>query len=401
MSANHRNYIVFEDLHRDHLLPFVFTKPVAEIRIGILTIREKWEKWSGQSFSHLTQEYLQEKFPLVSGEENIVINGSVTPNASLVSEIQELNCNEALVRENLLVAACLDRFSLENFGRQIPEGCTVKQVRADFRHISKLWHIFKFNGEELQSDFSLITAGRTSQPISTTNQLINPENIFAEEGARVECSIINASTGPVYIGRNSEIMEGAIVRGSLALCEGAKIKMGARIYGPTTIGPYSKAGGEVTNTVFMSYTNKVHDGYMGNSVIGDWCNIGAGSNTSNLKNNYTLVRLWNYATGREEETGLQFCGLFMGDYSRCGINTMFNTGTIVGVSSNIYGSGYPGSFIPSFSWGGAAGFETYRVGKAIDTIGNGLSRRQLEFTETDKKIINRVFSLTGRYRKSI
>jgi UDP-N-acetylglucosamine diphosphorylase/glucosamine-1-phosphate N-acetyltransferase len=400
MSGTQRNFILFDDLQRDHLLPFTFIRPVAEIRVGILTIREKWEKWTGNHFSYLTQDYLKEKYPLVTGDENVIINGSVTPNASLVTEILNLGIGEVLMKDNLLVAGCIDRSSLETFALQAPEGCTAKPVASDFRRISRIWQIFGLNGEELCSDFSLITSGRESLPANSTNNLIIPENIFIEEGAKLQCATINAATGPVYIGRSAEIMEGALIRGPLALCEGGTIKMGARIYGPTTIGPYSKAGGEVTNSVFMGFSKKVHDGYMGNSVIGEWCNIGAGSNTSNLKNNYTLVKVWNYALGRDEDTGLQFCGLFMGDYSRCGINTMFNTGTIVGVSSNIYGSGYPGSFIPSFSWGGAAGLETYRLGKALETLQTVLSLRELEITENDKQIIQRVFALTGRYRKS-
>jgi UDP-N-acetylglucosamine diphosphorylase/glucosamine-1-phosphate N-acetyltransferase len=401
MSENQRNYILFDDIHRDHLLPFAFIRPVAEIRIGILTIREKWEKWLGCPFSYYTQDYLQEKYPLISGDENLLINSSVTPNSGLIQEIFNLNPGEVLVRENLMIAGCLDRPALESFSGNVPEGLTVKQADSDFNHIARLWHIFRLNGDELKSDFTLLTSDRSTQPLSSTNSLINPGDIFAEGDARLEYVTVNAAAGPVYIGRNTEIMEGSIIRGPFALCEGAVLKMGTRIYGPTTVGPYSKIGGEVTNSVIMGFSNKVHEGYMGNSVIGEWCNIGAGSNTSNLKNNYNLVKLWDYAHGKEIDTGLQFCGLFMGDYSRCGINTMFNTGTVVGVSANIYGSGYPGSFIPSFSWGGAAGFETYRLGKALETIQTGLTLRQLEITEMDRKIINKVFALTGRYRKSV
>jgi UDP-N-acetylglucosamine diphosphorylase/glucosamine-1-phosphate N-acetyltransferase len=401
MNGNPRNFVLFDDIHRDHLLPFAFIRPVSEIRIGILTIKEKWERFTGQPFSHFTQDYLQEKYPLLIGDENIVVNSSVTPNPSLVEEIQHLACGEVLMKENVLVAGCIDRQSLGNFARRVPEGCTIRQVNADIQRISRLWHIFLFNGTELRSDYDMVTSGRTSQPISSTNNLINPGGIFMEEGARMECATVNASTGPVYIGKNAEVMEGALIRGPFALCEGGRVKMGAKIYGPTTVGPYSKVGGEVTNAVFLGFSNKVHDGYLGNSVIGEWCNIGAGSNISNLKNNFTLVKVFSYATGREEETGLQFCGLFMGDYSRCGINTMFNTGTVVGVSSNVYGSGFPGSFIPSFSWGGAAGFETYRLAKALETIQTVVSLRNLEITEIEKKIITQTFSLTDRYRKSV
>jgi UDP-N-acetylglucosamine diphosphorylase/glucosamine-1-phosphate N-acetyltransferase len=401
MFPTERSYILFDDPCRDHLLPFTFIRPVSEIRIGILTIREKWEKWTGLSFSHFTQDYLQEKYPLVTGEENILVNGSVTPNEELIGEIMNLRCGETLVKHDLLVAGCFDRAALEAFVHQVPEGYRVIPVQSDLRQISRLWHIFRFNGEELVSDFECMTHERASQAISKTNNLIGDGPVFIEGGVTMEQVTLNSTNGPIYIGRDASVMEGSLIRGPFALCEGALVKMGTRIYGPTTVGPYSKIGGEVTNSVIMGFSNKVHDGYLGNSVIGEWCNIGAGSNTSNLKNNYNLVRLWDYAIGREIDTGLQFCGLFMGDYSRCGINTMFNTGTVVGVSANIYGSGYPGNFIPSFSWGGAAGFETYRLGKALETIETGLTLRQLEINETDRKIINRVFALTGRYRKSV
>jgi UDP-N-acetylglucosamine diphosphorylase/glucosamine-1-phosphate N-acetyltransferase len=401
MPGHFTNIILFDDSNREHLLPLVFTRPVSEIRLGILTIREKWEHFFSVKCSHYTQDYLQEKFPIHIEEENLLINGAITPNHSLVSEMRSLKRNEALVKDSVLLAVCLDRLTMAAFDRKLPDGCKPIQVQSHFLKISRLWQIFQSIGDELRSDFLLLTQGRKTMPLPATNRVIGEEQIFLEEGARVEFATLNATTGPIYIGKNAEIMEGAMIRGALALCEGARIKMGARVYGPTTIGPYSRAGGEVTNTVFLSHTNKVHDGYMGNSVVGDWCNIGAGSNTSNLKNNYALVKVWNYALGKEEETGLQFCGLFMGDYSRCGINTMFNTGTVVGVSSNIYGSGFPGSFIPSFSWGGASGFEAYRVGKAIETIESGLQRKQLMLSEADKEIINRVYNLTGRYRKGI
>lgn len=401
MLNNQRGFILFDDNHRDHLLPFTFIRPVAEIRVGILTIREKWEKWIGQTFSHFTQDYLQEKYPLQKYQENVIINGSITPNEHLVNEILALNCGEVLIRGTQFVAGCLDHNAMDVFRREIPQGYRQIQTKSDFNCLEKLWHIFRLNGDEMVLDFRLITSGRTSQPVSQTNNLIHPELIFVEEGAKLDYVTINASNGPVYIGKNTEIMEGANIRGPFALCEGAVVKMGARIYGHNTIGPYSKVGGEITNSVIMAYSNKVHDGYIGNSVIGEWCNIGAGTNTSNLKNNYTLVKLWSYVTGKPEDTGLQFCGLLMGDYSRCGINTMFNTGTIVGISTNIFGSGFPGNFIPSFSWGGAAGFETYRLAEALETIQTGLSFRQLELSEIDKKIINRVYTLTGRYSKSV
>jgi UDP-N-acetylglucosamine diphosphorylase/glucosamine-1-phosphate N-acetyltransferase len=401
MSDSNRNYILFDDLSRDRLLPFTFIRPVAEIRLGILTIREKWERWLHSAISSLTKDYLQEKYPLVEGELNVLINGAITPNADLVGEIDALKPGEALAKDSFLIAVCLDKSELSDFDYTVPAGFAQKQTSSAFLRITRPWNLFYYNGQELVSDFELVTAGKVSAPISSTNRLLRPDRIFAEEGAKLEFATLNASTGPIYLGRNTEIMEGALIRGPFALCEGAIVKMGAKIYGPTTLGPFSKVGGEVTNSILFAYSNKVHEGYLGNSALGEWCNIGADSNTSNLKNNYTRVKLWDYVTGRAEDTGLQFCGLMMGDYSKCGINTMFNTGTVVGISSNIYGAGFPGNFIPSFSWGGAAGFETYRVDKSFETIEKAMMSRNLTLSETDRRIIASVFKVTDRYRKSI
>jgi UDP-N-acetylglucosamine diphosphorylase/glucosamine-1-phosphate N-acetyltransferase len=242
--------------------------------------------------------------------------------------------------------------------------------------------------------------GRKSQPIPPGNHVISPENIFIEEGAKLAYCTLNASTGPIYIGKNAEIMEGSLIRGGFALCEGAQVKLGAKIYGPTTVGPYCRVGGEINNSVLFGYTNKAHDGFLGNSVLGEWCNIGADSNNSNLKNNYEPVRLWSYETENFAETGLQFCGLMMGDHSKCGINTMFNTGTVVGVSATIFGSGFPRNFIPSFSWGGAGGFTTYVTQKAFETAKIVMSRRNVAFTEEDAAILEHVFEMTKKWRKT-
>ncbi len=401
MTENNRNYILFDDLSRDRLLPFTFIRPAAEIRLGILTIREKWEMWLHSPFSSLTKDYLQEKYPLIRSDRNILINGAITPNTDLVAEIESLNPGEALVKDSFLIAAFLNEAELAEFDNVLPGDSVQKQSTSSFLRITRPWQLFYHNGQELISDYELVTAGRISMPISSTNNLIRPDRIFAEEGAKLEYATLNASTGPIYIGRNTEIMEGALIRGPFALCEGAIVKMGAKVYGPTTLGPFSKVGGEVTNSVLFAHSNKVHEGYMGNSALGEWCNIGADSNTSNLKNNYSRVKVWDYVTGRAEDTGLQFCGLMMGDYSKCGINTMFNTGTVVGISSNIYGAGFPGNFIPSFSWGGASGFETYRMDKSIETIEKAMTSRNLVLGETDRKIIASVFKATDRYRKSL
>lgn len=264
--------------------------------------------------------------------------------------------------------------------------------------IRKTWDIFSNNAVVLQSDFDLVTKGRKSEPIPDTNQVKNPENIFIEEGAVVDFCILNASTGPIYIGKNALMMEGCTVRGGLALCDNAILKMGAKIYGAVTAGPGSKLGGEVNNAVLFANSNKGHDGFLGNSVLGEWCNIGADTNTSNLKNNYAPVRLWNYKIEGFEKTGLQFCGLMMGDHSKCGINVMFNTGTVVGVSANIFGSGFPRNFIPSFSWGGASGYTTFRTNKAFEVAEAMMKRRNMEFNGTEAKILEHVFELTQKWR---
>ncbi|MGB5377381.1 putative sugar nucleotidyl transferase, partial [Muriicola sp.] len=265
--------------------------------------------------------------------------------------------------------------------------------------VQNTWDIFSRNGEALQQDFDLITKGRKSAPISNTNRLISPENIFLEEGAKVEYSILNASEGPIYLGKNSEVMEGNMIRGGFALCEHAVVKMGAKIYGPTTVGHYGKVCGEINNSVIFGYSSKGHDGYLGNSVLGEWCNIGADTNNSNLKNNYAKVRLWNYTTERFEQTGLQFCGLMMGDHSKTAINTMFNTGTVIGINCNIFVPGFPRNFVPSFSWGGASGFSTYQTSKAFEAAEVMMARRGRTFDENEAAIMEHVFELTKKWRK--
>ncbi|EID75479.1 GlmU family protein [Imtechella halotolerans] len=388
------NYILFDGTVRNALLPLTFTRPVAEIRVGILTIREKWEKHLGTTTTTITEEYLSEKFPMVEMEQNVMINASFLPNAELVEMVKNLEENQAIFYGEEVIAF----FTTE--GQEVDfESYEPIEYEAEVTRIENTWDIFAKNGEILEADFELITDGRKSQPIPQSNNVIAPENIFIEEGARLEFCTLNASTGPIYIGKNAEIMEGSIIRGGLALCEGATVKMGAKIYGPTTVGPYSKVGGEVTNSVLFAYSNKGHDGYLGNSVLGEWCNIGADTNTSNLKNNYEEVRLWNYETEGFARTGRTFCGLIMGDHSKCGINTMFNTGTVIGVSSNIFGSGFPRNFIPSFSWGGAAGFTVYKTQKAFETAQRVFERREMVFTEEDAAILQSVFELTAKYRR--
>jgi UDP-N-acetylglucosamine diphosphorylase/glucosamine-1-phosphate N-acetyltransferase len=390
------NYILFDPAETwEDLLPLTWTRPISEIRIGILTIREKWEKHLGTTVSWLTRDFLRELFPVNLEEDNILINGSILPDLSVLKLIEGLEKGEVISTQGIVITARLGRNEAEEF---VPNAETSKTSEHEPRFISHPWNIFRMNGEAIISDFELLTHGRRSQSLSSTNQCLNSENIFLEEGARVECSILNAETGPIYIGKDAEIMEGSLVRGPFAICEEATLKMGAKIYGPTTIGPFCKAGGEINNSVLFANSNKGHDGFLGNSVIGEWCNIGADSNNSNLKNNYASVKLWNYRKERFIDTELQFCGLIMGDHSKCGINTMFNTGTVVGVNVNIFGDGFPRNFIPSFSWGGPQGYSTYHLPKAFEVVEKVMERRDKNLTEEDKKLLTDIFDLTKKYR---
>lgn len=394
-----RHYILFDDSRRLNLLPFTFTRPVAEIRVGILTIREKWEMALGATCSHLTVDYLRDKYqPAVGEKESYLINGGILPDQNLLDLINNLKIGQAIIWNNTLVAAHQQSTPSPSYNPSIADfKDSIELSEAPFSIINP-WDIFSQNGKAIEQDFKRITKNRKSEPISDTNRALYPEGIFIEKGAKVECSILSAINGPIYIGADTEIMEGSIVRGPFALCKGSALKMGAKIYGPTTIGPNSKVGGEVNNCVIFGNSNKAHDGFLGNSVLGEWCNIGADTNNSNLKNNYAPVKLWNYSKKSFVNTGLQFCGLMMGDHSKCGINTMFNTGTVVGVSANIFGSGFPRNFIPSFSWGGAQGFSTYSIDKAFETAKLVFERRGLTFDDTEKNILLRVFEITKEYR---
>jgi UDP-N-acetylglucosamine diphosphorylase/glucosamine-1-phosphate N-acetyltransferase len=394
-----KNYILFDDSSWNRLLPLTFTKPTAEIRFGISTIKEKWENILGSKCSYLTKPYLQVKYKAVIRDENILINGSVIPGNNLITEIHGLGINEVLVKDEVIVAVNTTDKGLTEIIEETCKTCRHVHSKSNFLKINHLWELFKHNGEVIVKDFESLTKGKKSVDISGQNRLLNPANIFIGEGARVEFATINASTGPVYIGKDAEVMEGSVIRGPFALGEQSTLKMGARIYGPTTIGPFSKVGGEVNNSIIMGYSNKAHDGFLGNSILGEWCNIGADTNSSNLKNNYTSVKIWSYITEKFEDTGQQFCGLIMGDHSKCGINTMFNTGTVVGVSTNIFGSGFPRTFIPSFSWGGAGGFTTFQLPKALEVARRVMGRRDVELTDTDIQIIEEVFKMTSKYRR--
>src|SRR5690554_436029 len=388
------NYILFDGAHRDALLPFTFTRPVAEIRVGILTIKEKWESFLGATTSTVTDDYLADKYPMVEMEENIFINASYLPQDNLVEIIKNLKPNQAVFRQDEVVAfhayESQEEVDLDSYEQiHFEQSCVT---------IEKPYDIFMKNDWALRADFELITSDRTSEPIPENVQYLSPENIFIEEGAKINFAILNASTGPIYIGKNAEIMEGSVIRGPFALGEESQVKLGAKIYGATTVGPHSRVGGEVNNSVIFGYSNKGHDGFLGNSVLGEWCNIGADSNNSNLKNNYDEVKLWSYESRSFEKTGLQFCGLMMADHSKCGINTMFNTGTVVGVSANIFGAGFPRNYIPSFVWGGASGFTNYLPTKALQTAKIVMDRRHIELTRQDEKILEHIFEETKKHR---
>ena len=390
------NYILFDGPSRNNLLPFTFTRPVADIRVGILTIREKWENHLGSTTTTITEDYLSEKYPMVEMDDNVMINASFLPNTKLVEIIKGLKENQAVFSgENVIAFFAKDSQDEVDF-----DSYDAIEYNDMVLKIEHTWDIFATNGDAIQADFDTLTKGRQSQPIPSSCNILGAEHIFIEEGAKLEFTTLNASSGPIYIGKDAEVMEGSIIRGPFALCDHATVKLGAKIYGPTTVGPHSKVGGEVNNSVIFGYSNKGHDGFLGNSVIGEWCNLGADTNNSNLKNNYAEVRLWDYETEGFAKTGLQFCGLMMGDHSKCGINTMFNTGTVVGVSANIFGSGFPRNFIPSFSWGGHSGFTTYLTKKAFEVAEVVMKRRSIEFSEVDKHILEHVFEETKQWRKS-
>ncbi|SNS05523.1 UDP-N-acetylglucosamine diphosphorylase/glucosamine-1-phosphate N-acetyltransferase [Belliella buryatensis] len=391
------NLILFDDSAiRGSLLPFTFTRPVADIRVGILKIFQKWEKYSKLKPGYLTQDYLSQKFTY-QNTNALMINGALCPDPGLWKAISNLSAHQALWSKNILLA-CFAEHPKAFTSDQAKEK-EVVEYSESFTLIQKTWNIFEYNAAEIKKDFELITSGRFSERIEDSYTIVYaPENVFIEEGAKIKAAVLNAENGPIYIGKNTEIQEGALIRGPFALCEGSTVNMGAKMRGDTTIGPYSKVGGEVSNSVIFGYSNKGHEGFMGNSVLGEWCNLGADTNTSNLKNNYAAVKVWDYIKGGFSNTGLQFCGLMMGDHSKSGINTMFNTGTVVGVGANIFGDGYPRNFIPSFSWGGASGFTTFQVKKFEEVAIAVMKRRGLEYDETEKEIIQKVFELTKHYR---
>ncbi|TPE44725.1 GlmU family protein [Pontibacter mangrovi] len=394
------NIILFDDpAIRQDLLPLTFTRPVADMRVGILTIAEKWSKYISAAVSYLTQPYLQAKYGVAFGINNLYINGAVCPNQELVEQVQALKMGEALYFDDLLVAINGDSLELHTLEELIAYTSPVRRECGPCTVIRNVWDIFLENGSQIRSDYTLLTEGRQSQPIGDKYTIVyNEEDIFIEEGVKIRAAILNAENGPIYLGKNAQVHEGAVIKGPFALGEESNVNVGGKMRGDVSIGPFCKIGGEVAASVIFGYTNKGHEGYLGNSVLGEWINIGADTNTSNLKNNYAEVKIWNYAKGGFKNTGQQFCGLIMGDHSKCGINTMFNTGTVVGVSANIFGPGFPRNFIPSFSWGGAAGFETFQMRKVVEVAEKVMGRRNMLLDEVERGILNHIFEETQQYR---
>ncbi len=387
------NYILFDDAARPRLLPFAHTRPLADIRCGILTMRERWERLMGAQTGTLTEAYMQPVFPLLSGDDNIYINGAVFGTAALAKAIGNLQPGQALVGNKIIVAARTNAGNIDiaTF-REHVDGLTNVEFDGEVLALKSLWDIFSLNDRALRDDFALITNGRKSAPIPEGVTVAGKENLFIEEGAHIYAGcIINAATGPIYIAKDTEVLEGTMMRGPIAICEHGVVKMGAKLYGATTIGPGSKVGGEINNAVFFANSNKAHDGYLGNAVIGEWCNLGADTNCSNLKNNYAEVKIWDEAMNKSVSTGLTFCGLLMGDHSKCGINTMFNTGTIVGVSCNIFGGNFPEKFIRSFSWGGTEETTHYDFNRAMETANRMMGRRGKSLSPSELAMYRHIY----------
>lgn len=394
--------LLFDDHRHNSLLPLTWLRPVADLRVGITTIAEKWSRILHQPVGFASRSYLRKKYPLQIKDSNLLINGGLLPDENLIHAMRHVKKDIAIFWDSTFLFALLSEEKVENwltFSDQKVFEATAQYSASTPQLIHYPYDIFRLNGNMIEYDFKAITSDRTSLDLSPTNTLIGPEkNLFIEPGAYLEGCIINTQSGPVYIGKNAEIMEGSLIRGPFAACENSSLKMGSKVYGPTTLGPYCKAGGELNNVVFQAYSNKAHDGFLGNAFIGEWCNIGADTNNSNLKNNYEEVKLWDYPTGTFRKTGLQFCGLIMGDHSKCGINTMFNTGTSIGVSANIFGAGFPRPFIPSFTWGGPLKNTTYKPEAAAKTAALMMTRRNVSFTNADQELFDYIFEKTAEYR---
>lgn len=397
------NIILFDDKDTwTDLLPIVYTRPISDIRIGILTIKEKWQKYfPDHDFSCLTAEYLSVKYPTNITDDNLFIAGNCCPDKNFADAVSALGNGEAIAYNGELVAY---RGTMEGF-KSVTLEKTAPYTASSLTMLHQLYDIFLLNGSEMRRDYHIIIAGRESQPLSETCTIVGPYRlddgcpaIFIEEGATVEAVTLNTTGGPIYIGKDAVIMEGVCIRAPFAACRHSQVNMGAKIYGATTLGPYCKVGGELNNVVMIGYSNKAHDGFLGNAVIGEWCNIGAGTNASNLKNDYTEIKLWNYRAHRFLRTGLQFCGLIMGDHSKAGINCMFNTATVIGVGVNVHGAGFPRNFVASFSEGSVAGYTDVSVVKFFDIAKRMMARRGIELSETDKEIFESIYRIAENYK---
>lgn len=383
--------LIFSDAqYWGDFLPLTYTRPVAELRAGALTFSERWQKLlNSNEVSYITEEYLQKKFKSYEKTESLLITPNFLPSDGVLEQIKNLQLGEALIYENEVLAARLDMnyFSLSKIEK-------MTDITEELVFYKKHTDLFSKNEQAINFDFALLSQGKTSAPLSETNGFLGKkEDLFIEEGATIEFSTLNTKTGKIYISKNAEIMEGSNVRGPLALCENAKINMGSKVYGPTTIGPQCKIGGEVNNCVLFGYSSKAHEGFIGNSVIGEWCNLGADTNSSNLKNNYAEVKLWNYNTHKFEKTGLQFCGMIMGDHSKAAINTQFNTGTVVGIGANIFKTGFAPNVIEHFSWGGHKGDEKFNLVKVYEVAEKAMARRNVSLSEEDKQILEWIYNL--------
>jgi len=390
------NIIIADAGLHNVMKPLSWTKPIAEFRTGILTSKSRWEKIFNTNCSVYSEDYLQGKFPLKAKSKNLIIHAGLMPDNHIIAEISALKQGSIVQNGKTLAAICTDS-EISVFPTNPP--APVKQYEKKCLVIEHSWDIFTHAGRMIQFDFDLLTKDSISNKISDTNIILGNHPVFLEKGATVEASVLNTTNGPIYIGKDAEIMEGSQIRGPFAICEHSAVKMGAKIYGPTILGPHVKVGGELNNVVIFGYSNKAHDGFLGNAVIGEWCNLGADTNNSNLKNNYAQVRMWDYETGGFSKTGLQFCGTVMGDHSKCGINTMLNTGTVIGVSCNIFGAGFPRNFIPSFAWGGSGGYSEYTLNKALSVAEIVMKRRNISLSNKDKDILHHVFDASSQYRK--
>lgn len=371
--------IIYDDPSvRANLLPMTYTRPVGAIRTGIVTLAEKWQSHIAGEYGWApAADYLAEIFPAVEADaDTLYIAGHLIADAGLAAAVTALAAGERLTDTSGAVLA-----------RRGANADTDKIYDGTVRKIEQLYDIFQLNGEEIVNDWKRMVKPGNSQAVSTTNTVIgDPSLVYISEGASVEGAFLNTTAGPIFIGPGAEVMEGSMLRGPLAVCEHAVVNMGAKIYPATTIGPWCKVGGELNNVVMQAYSNKAHDGFLGNAVIGEWCNIGAGCVASNLKNDYTPIRLWNYPSAHFLRTGLQFCGLIMGDHSKAGINTMFNTATVLGVGVNIHGSGFPRNFVPSFSEGSTAGFTDVSMTKFFEIARRMMARRHVELTEAHERM---------------